>query len=132
MHVKYTAREGGSTLRGLAEATLKDRMTEIKQQLGQTGLHVAINMKQDCPRFAASFCPLMLSKSDPRFQPAPSYVISNNPSGVYSPDITLLIRRTLWAFSCGWSFTLRLMGLIRQAIRAMYSSSESPGTVLLK
>ncbi len=49
LHVKYTAREGGSTLRGLAETTLKDRLAEIRQQLGQTGLHVALNMKQDCP-----------------------------------------------------------------------------------
>ncbi len=47
LHIKYTAREGGSTLRGLAEASLKDRLSEIKQQLSQTGLHVALNMKQD-------------------------------------------------------------------------------------
>lgn len=47
LHVKYTAREGGSTLRGLAEASLKDRLNEIKQQLSQTGLHIALNMKQD-------------------------------------------------------------------------------------
>jgi Tc toxin complex TcA C-terminal TcB-binding domain len=47
LHVKYTAREGGSTLRGLAETSLKDRLSEIKQQLSQTGLHIALNMKQD-------------------------------------------------------------------------------------
>jgi Tc toxin complex TcA C-terminal TcB-binding domain len=47
LHVKYTAREGGSTLRGLAETSLKDRLNEIKQQLSQTGLHIALNMKQD-------------------------------------------------------------------------------------
>lgn len=47
LHVKYTAREGGSTLRGLAETTLKDRLNEIKQQLSQTGLHIALNMRQD-------------------------------------------------------------------------------------
>jgi hypothetical protein len=47
LHVKYTAREGGSTLRGLAETTLIDRLNVIKQQLSQTGLHIALNMKQD-------------------------------------------------------------------------------------
>ena len=47
LHVKYTAREGGSTLRGLAETTLKDRLNAIKQQLSQTGLHIALNMRQD-------------------------------------------------------------------------------------
>ena len=49
LHVKYTAREGGSTLRGLAETSLKDRLDAIKQQLSQTGLHIAINMKYDLP-----------------------------------------------------------------------------------
>lgn len=47
LHVKYTAREGGSALRGLAEASQKDRLNAIKQQLSQTGLHIALNMKQD-------------------------------------------------------------------------------------
>ncbi len=47
LHIKYTAREGGSALRGLAETSLKDGLSEIKQQLSQTGLHVALNMKQD-------------------------------------------------------------------------------------
>jgi hypothetical protein len=49
LHVKYTAREGGGALRGLAATTLKDKLDEIKQQLGQTGLHVALNMKHDLP-----------------------------------------------------------------------------------
>jgi len=49
LHIKYTAREGGSTLRSLAEASLKDRLLEIKQQLNQTGLHIAINLKHDRP-----------------------------------------------------------------------------------
>ncbi len=47
LHVKYTAREGGSTLRGLAEASLIERLNAIKQQLSQTGLHIALNMKHD-------------------------------------------------------------------------------------
>jgi hypothetical protein len=49
LHIKYTAREGGSGLRGLAESTLKEKLVEIKQQLNQTGLHVALNMKHDMP-----------------------------------------------------------------------------------
>jgi len=47
VHMNYTAREGGSTLRNLAETSLKGRLDEIKQQLNQTGLHLAINMKHD-------------------------------------------------------------------------------------
>jgi hypothetical protein len=49
LHVKYTAREGGGSLRGLAATTLKAKLDEIKQELGQTGLHVALNMKHDLP-----------------------------------------------------------------------------------
>ncbi len=49
LHVKYTAREGGSTLRGLAETSLQEKLGEIKQQLNQQGLHIAINMKHDMP-----------------------------------------------------------------------------------
>lgn len=49
LHVKYTAREGGGSLRTLAETTLKEKLQEIKQQLNQTGLHVALNMKHDLP-----------------------------------------------------------------------------------
>ncbi|HEY0426486.1 MAG TPA: neuraminidase-like domain-containing protein [Pyrinomonadaceae bacterium] len=49
LHVKYTAREGGGGLRGLAESTLKEKLQEIKQQLNQTGLHIALDMKHDLP-----------------------------------------------------------------------------------
>ena len=49
LHVKYTAREGGTTLRNLAATTLKEKLAEIKQQLTETGLHVALNMKHDLP-----------------------------------------------------------------------------------
>jgi len=49
LHVKYTAREGGGSLRGLASTTLKAKLAEIKQELTQTGLHVALNMKHDLP-----------------------------------------------------------------------------------
>jgi hypothetical protein len=48
LHVKYTAREGGSSLRGLAETSLQEKLGEIKQQ-NQQGLHIAINMKHDLP-----------------------------------------------------------------------------------
>ena len=47
VHIKYTAREGGSGLKNLANTSLRDNMTAIKQQLGQNGLHIAINMKHD-------------------------------------------------------------------------------------
>ena len=47
LHIRYTAREGGSTLRGLAEGSLIERLNAIKQQLSQTGLHIALNMKHD-------------------------------------------------------------------------------------
>ena len=49
LHVKYTSREGGSSLRNLAATTLKAKLAEIKQQLAQSGLHVALNMKHDLP-----------------------------------------------------------------------------------
>jgi len=49
IHMKYSSRDGGSSLRGLAETSLKTRLAEIRQQLNQTGLHVAINIKHDLP-----------------------------------------------------------------------------------
>lgn len=49
LHVKYTSREGGGGLRSLAESTLKEKLLEIKQQLKQSGLHIALNMKHDLP-----------------------------------------------------------------------------------
>ena len=48
LHVKYTSREGGS-LRDAAERSLLVRLAEIKQQLSQTGMHIALNMKHDLP-----------------------------------------------------------------------------------
>ncbi|MBC7391097.1 MAG: hypothetical protein H7329_17965, partial [Opitutaceae bacterium] len=47
IHMKYTAREGGSGLKNLANTVLKERLFAIKQQLSQEGLHVAINMNHD-------------------------------------------------------------------------------------
>lgn len=47
VHIKYTAREGGSGLKNLANASLKDRLAKIKQQLSQEGLHIAVNLQHD-------------------------------------------------------------------------------------
>jgi hypothetical protein len=49
VHVKYTAREGGSGLKIAANTVLKDQLGAIKQGLGENGLKVAINMKHDLP-----------------------------------------------------------------------------------
>lgn len=49
VHIKYTSREGGSTVRELAETDLITQLEDIKQELGQTGLHIALNMKHDLP-----------------------------------------------------------------------------------
>jgi hypothetical protein len=49
VHVKYTAREGGSGLKTEANKVLKDQLDIIRQGLDQGGLHVAINMKHDLP-----------------------------------------------------------------------------------
>ncbi|HSI77996.1 MAG TPA: hypothetical protein VK957_19005, partial [Lunatimonas sp.] len=49
VHVKYTAREGGSGLKAAANAALKDQLVAIKQDLNQNGLHIAIIMKHDLP-----------------------------------------------------------------------------------
>ena len=47
IHIKYTAREGGSSLKSLANTSLKNSLALIKQQLGEEGLHTAINFKHD-------------------------------------------------------------------------------------
>lgn len=49
VHLKYTAREGGSTLKTLASNTLKEKLAEIGQQLSETGLHLALNLRYDMP-----------------------------------------------------------------------------------
>jgi len=49
VHVKYTAREGGSGLKTAANIIIKDQLEAIKQGLNQNGLHVAINMRHDLP-----------------------------------------------------------------------------------
>jgi hypothetical protein len=47
IHVKYTAKEGGSDLKIEANKSINTRLTEIEQELFQKGLHIAINMKHD-------------------------------------------------------------------------------------
>lgn len=49
LHVKYTAREGGSQLKTAAETVLLESLDAIKQKLSETGLHIAIDMKHDMP-----------------------------------------------------------------------------------
>lgn len=49
IHLKYTAREGGSGLKTAANTSLKEQFEAFKQGLGQTGLHIALNMKHDMP-----------------------------------------------------------------------------------
>jgi hypothetical protein len=49
LHISYTAREGGSSLRALAEQDLLDRLGKIKQELSQTGLHTLINLRHELP-----------------------------------------------------------------------------------
>ena len=49
LHLSYTAREGGSGLRSLAETDLLDRLGQIKQELSQTGLHTLINLRHELP-----------------------------------------------------------------------------------
>jgi hypothetical protein len=49
VHIKYTAREGGSGLKTAANTVLRDQLAAIRQGLNQTGLHIAINLKLDLP-----------------------------------------------------------------------------------
>jgi hypothetical protein len=49
VHVKYTAREGGSSLRTLAETTLAEKVQLITQALSKTGLHKSVSIRHDLP-----------------------------------------------------------------------------------
>jgi hypothetical protein len=49
VHIKYTAREGGSGLKNISNTALLEQLGNIKQELSQNGLHVALNMKHDLP-----------------------------------------------------------------------------------
>lgn len=47
VHVRYTAREGGSSLKSRAKAALIAKLQEMKQGLAKTGLHSVIDLKRD-------------------------------------------------------------------------------------
>ena len=49
LHVKYTSREGGSTLRSLASAGISTLVDGIRQELTKTGLHKAVNLRYELP-----------------------------------------------------------------------------------
>lgn len=49
LHVKYTAREGGSALRNLASSTLSEKIDSISQALSKTGLHKSISLRHEMP-----------------------------------------------------------------------------------
>lgn len=49
LHLKYTSKEGGGSLKTAATNSVKSQLAAIKQELNETGLHVAINLKHDLP-----------------------------------------------------------------------------------
>ncbi|MGI0486474.1 transposase family protein [Pantanalinema rosaneae CENA516] len=48
-HLKYTARDGGSSFRALVESTLTALLQEMLLTASRTGLYVALNLKHDLP-----------------------------------------------------------------------------------
>ena len=49
VHVKYTSREGGSSLRGISNSSLKAKLDEVQKELGKTGMHCMIDVRRDMP-----------------------------------------------------------------------------------
>ncbi|MEJ2765235.1 neuraminidase-like domain-containing protein [Photobacterium sp. MCCC 1A19761] len=47
LHVRYTAREGGSSLRALAASSLSEKLKDIAQGLTKTGIHIMFNIRRD-------------------------------------------------------------------------------------
>ncbi|KIA93644.1 hypothetical protein OA93_21830 [Flavobacterium sp. KMS] len=47
VHIRYTSNEGGERLKLNATKTVFKQLENIKQQLNETGLHLALNMKHD-------------------------------------------------------------------------------------
>jgi hypothetical protein len=47
LHLKYTAREGGSSLKGAANGELVTQLNLIRQRLSTEGLHHVIDLKHD-------------------------------------------------------------------------------------
>lgn len=49
IHLKYTACEGGKRLKSAATKSVENWLKSIEQELNETGLQVALNMKHDLP-----------------------------------------------------------------------------------
>ena len=49
VHLKYTARDGGSGFKTLVENVLKDLLNEMVLAANRTGLYIAFNLKHDLP-----------------------------------------------------------------------------------
>lgn len=49
MHVKYTSNEGGERLKLEAVKSLSNQLKNIEQELNETGLQIALNLKHDLP-----------------------------------------------------------------------------------
>ena len=49
IHLKYTAREGGSNFKTLVESVLKNLLNEMLLQASKMGLYIAFNLKHDMP-----------------------------------------------------------------------------------
>ena len=49
VHLKYTARDGGSSFKTLVENVLKDLLNEMVLAATRTGLYIAFNLKHDLP-----------------------------------------------------------------------------------
>lgn len=49
IHLRYTSCEGGERLKSAATKSLSKQLANIEQELNETGLHVALNMKHDLP-----------------------------------------------------------------------------------
>lgn len=47
LHMKYTALEGETELKNSTKASLKEQLDNIEQELGEQGLHTAVNLKYD-------------------------------------------------------------------------------------
>jgi hypothetical protein len=49
LHLRYTARDGGSTLRGLVEDSLREVLNEMLVDAGRTGLYQAYSLRHQFP-----------------------------------------------------------------------------------
>jgi hypothetical protein len=49
LHIKYTSKEGGETLKAAARSSAATVLNTIQQNLSETGLHIMLSMKHDMP-----------------------------------------------------------------------------------